>query len=105
MSTLSSGFINRRLFKVDIYDSDIPMEQMEEFKSEIARKMDIPVEDADYFVTSRTVKNEMYSVSSEGIGILEPDGCVHDIAGLSHIVREEVRDVPDKKVYVFRQRV
>lgn len=105
LSTLSSGFINRRLFKVDIYDSDIPEELMGEYKSEIAREMGIPVEDADYFVTTRTVKNEMYSVSSEGIGILAPDGSVHDIAGLSHIVREEVRDLPDKKVYVFRQRV
>lgn len=105
LSTLSSGFINRRLFKVDIYDSDIPEELMGEHKSEIAREMGIPVEDADYFVTTRTVKNEMYSVSSEGIGILAPDGSVHDIAGLSHIVREEVRDLPDKKVYVFRQRV
>lgn len=109
LSQLSRAFLRRRLFKVEVYDGDTPEMQLEErmacLREEVSRRMGISPAEADYFVSRRRVKKEMYSTTGEGIGILRRDGTVCDVSGLSRLVSGEAASaLRDEKVYLFRLR-
>ena len=105
LAMLCSDFINRRLFKVDVYAESIPKGEAERLKQELSKQLELPLEDMDYFVTWRKVQKELYSVTADGIGILYPDGEVRDFIDVSNIVRSDIAGLSDEKFYVFRQRM
>lgn len=105
LSVLASDFINRRLFKVDVYEDEVPAEVVAEYKERIATSLGIALEDADYFVQTQRVAKEMYSAASEGIGILQADGTVCDVSDISHVVRGEAVTSADSKYYLLHQRI
>lgn len=104
LSTLARAFVNRRLFKVEVYDAPFPPERLEDLKRTIAGEMGIAPSDADYFVTSRVVEKEMYSATSEGIEILFPDGEIKELSSISHLVRNENANLQDRKYYILKLR-
>ncbi len=104
LSTLADCFVNRRLFKVEVCTPEETESRMEDIRREVAAALNVSVEDAAYFVTTQTVSNELYKVSSEGIGILLPDGTVADVSTLSNIVRGDACAPDDAKTYILRYR-
>lgn len=104
LALLATSFINRRLFKVEVYDEAFPDGRMEELKEDIARKLHISNADAGYFVTFRTVEKEMYSATSEGINILYPTGEIKELSSISHLVRNESASLHDAKHYIMKLR-
>lgn len=105
LSTLASCFVNRRLFKVDTYDGEVPPELLQEIREDVAGKLQIPQSEAGYFVTTKVVEKEMYSATSEGIKLVYPDGSIRDVAAVSHIVSSESHLEAERKHYVFRMRM
>lgn len=101
LSTLAKGFINRHLFKARIYDDNIPDGLITELQERISAELNLPMDKTHYFVRTKTVEKEMYSATSEGIGILFPDGEIRDVATASHIVRTDRPETGDRKHYVF----
>ena len=101
LSMLSSSFINRNLLKTDIYDGDLPTGLLDDLRARTSEKYGIPYEDTDYFVSTKTIEKEMYTVSSEGIGMLFNDGNVLDLSSVSNIVRNDKTELSDSKLYVF----
>ncbi len=105
LSILASDFMKRRLFKVDVYAEEVPAERVDDYRKEISVALDVDYEDTDYFVQTQRVAKEMYSATSEGIGILQADGTVRDVSELSHIVRGESTTSADSKFYLLHQRL
>lgn len=86
LRTLAEGFINRNLFKAEVYYGDIPDEAIQEYIYKTSKVLGIKEDEAKYFVTKRDVSAQLYSYTSEKIGILCPDGEVVDVSSLSSIV-------------------
>lgn len=105
LALLSSAFINRRLFKVDIYEDSLPEGVLDVHRSETATALSLSREETAYFVTSRTVEKSMYNAQAEGIGILGTDGLIRDISEISHIIQSDSPGRCDRKHYVFRPRL
>ncbi len=105
LATLSNGFINRRLFKVETCMPEEAESRLEEVRKETAAALNIPLADASYFVTTQTVRTELYSATSEGINMLLPDGTICDVSALSDIVRRDAATPADAKTYILRNRV
>lgn len=101
LRTLSQSFLNRRLFKVAIYDEPITEEERKRVSTAVAQRLGIGIEEAHYFVSSRTVAKEMYSASAEGIHVLCSDGEVRDILDLSQIIHTDNAQAKDTKHYLF----
>ena len=101
LSMLSSAFIERRLFKTDIYEGEIPHGLLEQLRLRTAECLGLSYEETDYFVSVKTIEKEMYTMSSEGIGMLYPDGTVKDVSEVSNIVRSDNNEMSDRKIYVF----
>ena len=100
LSRLCRGFIDRRLFKVDVYEGTPPAEAVEVLKEAICRQEQVSPSDAHYYYSLQEVRTEMYSATAEGIHLQLPDGTVHDIAEVSHLIRSEERDEAERKTYV-----
>ena len=90
LRTLSEGFINRHLFKAEVYYGDIPDGAMDEYADKTARKLGISKADTEYFVTKCNVSAQLYSYTSEKIGILCKDGEVVDVSAISSIIGNEL---------------
>lgn len=101
LSALAGGFVNRRLFKADIFERKISAETLDDCRKQVAQQLHIPLEATRYFVRSRFVSKEMYSANAEGIKVQMPDGAIADVSDVSHIVRGEAVTMEEGRTYVF----
>ena len=101
LSALAGGFVNRRLFKADIFEGNVSGEALDDCRERMAAQLDIPLEATRYFVRRRFVSKEMYSANAEGIKVQMPDGAIADVSDVSHIVRGEAVTKEEGRTYVF----
>jgi HD superfamily phosphohydrolase len=98
LSTLSSGIINRSIFKLEISNESIPAEVQNKKLEEIQNKWNLSREDADFLVAQKTVSNHLYSRGEMGIDILYSDGSTKSISQASDMFN---LDLLSKKVSKF----
>lgn len=101
LSALAGGFVNRRLFKADIFEENVSGEALDDCRERVAAQLHIPLEVTRYFVRRRFVSKEMYSANAEGIKVQMPDGAIADVSDVSHIVRGEAVTMEEGRTYVF----
>ena len=101
LSALAGGFVNRRLFKADIFEGNVSGEALDDCRERVAAQLHIPPEATRYFVRRRFVSKEMYSANAEGIKVQMPDGAIADVSDVSHIVRGEAVTKEEGRTYVF----
>lgn len=101
LSALAGGFVNRRLFKADIFEGNVSGEALDDCREQVAAQLHIPLEATRYFVRRRFVSKEMYSANAEGIKVQMPDGVIADVSDVSHIVRGEAVTMEEGRTYVF----
>lgn len=101
LSALAGGFVNRRLFKADIFEGNVSGDTLDDCRERVAAQLHIPMEATRYFVRRRFVSKEMYSANAEGIKVQMPDGAIADVSDVSHIVRGEAVTMEEGRTYVF----
>lgn len=101
LSALAGGFVNRRLFKADIFEGNVSGDTLDDCRERVAAQLHIPMEATRYFVRRRSVSKEMYSANAEGIKVQMPDGAIADVSDVSHIVRGEAVTKEEGRTYVF----
>ena len=101
LSALAGGFVNRRLFKADIFEGNVSGEALDDCREQVAAQLHMPLEATRYFVRRRFVSKEMYSANAEGIKVQMPDGAIADVSDVSHIVRGEAVTKEEGRTYVF----
>lgn len=80
---LSKTIITRKLFKIDIGESEFPSEHIEEQRKKFALKHNLSTEEASYFVFTGSVSNLAYNQSKENIQLLRKNGTLIDVAQAS----------------------
>jgi len=79
LSTLCDGIVNRKLFKMDIGNKKIDDSKIHMIKSEIANRLNISLEDAEYLTSSASVSQHIYKGDETNIVILYNNGNVKTI--------------------------
>jgi HD superfamily phosphohydrolase len=87
---LCNGFINRRLFKVEIKTEETTQQEIEEWTDRYCRHFAISSEEARYFMADETVSTDTYSPEDDTINILMKDGTIKDIAEASDMLNINV---------------
>ena len=105
LSTLATNMLDRRLFKVEVHEEPIPQERIAELQTLIAKRMDIPKEDARYLMSVNTIQKDMYSVDDDSIDILYKDGTIRSITEASEILNVQLLSRKVRKYYLCYQRV
>jgi len=100
LSTLSKMLINRKLPKIEIQESPFKAERIGELKERLCKLYQIKPKDSDYFVFSKSVSNNAYSVKSDKINILERNGKLVDIADASDMLNVAVLSKTVRKYFL-----
>jgi HD superfamily phosphohydrolase len=95
LSTLCRNFLNRKLFKIEISEQEVPASRLQEDLQRIALQLNINIQEARYFVSLDKVSSNIYDDADYGIDILYNDGRIRPITQASDILN---LDVLSKKV-------
>ena len=105
LSTLSTGMINRNLFKVEISTEPIREERKQELTLQISKQLDISLPEAGYFISTPSIEKNMYDEADDSIDILFNDGSIKNIAQASDMLNISLLSKKVKKYYLCYQRI
>lgn len=90
LSALSTGMVNRKLFKIEITDSPILKERIQLKLEKFIDSFGIGEDEARYFVSSDIIITDMYNEKDDSIDILYKDGTIKDISKASDMLNIEL---------------
>ena len=105
LSTLSTGLVNRHLFKVEVSAKPFSRERKAELTELICSELGISKREARYLLCSVTIEKDMYSPFDDHIEILYNDGSTCDIAEASDMFNLSLLQKKVKKYYLCYQRM
>lgn len=105
LSTLSLGMINRNVFKVEISPVPISEEREKELTLQISQQLNIPLSEANYFVSTPSIEKNMYDPADDSIDIIYKDGTIKNIAEASDMLNISLLSKKVKKYYLCYQRL
>lgn len=100
LSTLSSGMVNRRIFKVEISNEPVEEERINELTRLVSSKLEISLSEAKYFVSTPSIEKNMYDPADDSIDIIYKDGAIKNIAEASDMLNISLLSKKVKKYYL-----
>ncbi len=100
LSLLSTGLINRDLFRVHLNNGPFEAEMLEFMRHEVASYLSISREEACYLVVSDSVSNYAYTDMDDRISILDKRGKIRDIAEASDMLNISVLSKTVRKYFL-----
>ena len=105
LSTLSTGMINRNIFKVEISSEPISEDRKKELTLHISQQLGITLSEANYFVSTPSIEKNMYDPADDSIDIIYTDGTIKNIAEASDMLNISLLSKKVKKYYLCYQRL
>lgn len=100
LSILATNILNRRLFKVEVFDEPVSQEYVDVIAQSISKKMGIPMEDTHYLVSVNAIQKDTYDISDNSITIVMKDGTTKDIAEASEILNVQTLAKKNRKYFL-----
>lgn len=100
LSVLSTGMVNRHIFKVEISSDPVACERKRELQETISRKLGIALNEAAYFIATPGIERNMYDEADDSIDILYNDGTIRNIADASDMLNISLLSKKVKKYYL-----
>ncbi len=105
LALLAANMLDRRIFKVEVFEEPPTQEQLDSLQEQIARAIGVSFADASYLISLDTIQKDMYSVDDDSIDILYKDGTVKDITEASEILNIALLSKKIRKYYLCYQRI
>ncbi len=99
LSMLSQGFINRRLFKINISDAAFDEKESLQIKQNLQQKFALTEAGNAYLFAEGRIHSSTYNPSAENIRILYNDGTVKEIGEASDILNTNMLSERTTKYY------
>jgi HD superfamily phosphohydrolase len=100
LSYLCKGFVNRKLFRIEISDKPFPKEKIDSLNHSISSSLGIDISLISFFIHTESISNHAYSNLDDNIKILGKDGDVRDIQDISDILNISVLSVKKQKYFL-----
>ena len=100
LSRLSTGIVERQLFKITMQKDPIDQDLISDYREKVISKFNISEKEAEYLVFNDTTENSAYDPIEPKINILFKNGNVVDIAEASDQLNISVLSKPVKKYYL-----
>lgn len=97
---LCSGFVNRKLFRIEIRDEPVTPERLEELLTEVSQRLKLSREESRFLVVSESISNHAYSTEDDSIKVLGKQGDVKDIIRISDILSVQVLSQQRRKYFL-----
>lgn len=99
LSLLSSGMVNRKLYKIEITNTPHSIEKRNKYIRKYMEKYNLTDKEASYFVSTDSLATDMYNQYDESIKILFNDGTIKDISNASDMFNIELLSKKVEKYY------
>lgn len=100
LSTLCKMLINRDLLKIELFDSPISSQSVNEKISETSKHLNINLSDASYFVSVGELKNNAYTSIGDSLKIGMKNGELKELSVTSEIYNLTNHQKPQVKYYI-----
>ena len=104
LSTLSSGMVNRQLFKVEVTSEPASEERIADLRQQISNYLNISLEETSYFIAIPKIERNMYNPADDSIEIIYNDGSTKNIAEASDMLNISLLSRKIRKYYLCYQR-
>ena len=104
LSTLANNLINRKLYKVEVADTPFDEDRIEKLRKTLSEKLDIPIEDTDYFFSTDSINKHTYDMEGDNINILTKDDKICEICGTSDMLNAALHSKQPPKYLLAYQR-
>lgn len=104
LSLLANDLVNRKTFKVEIYDEPLPPSRLEDFRKQLSSRFGVSEEEANYLMSWNVVQKDMYDINDDKISILYKDGTCKDIAEASDLLNINLLSKKIRKYYLCYHR-
>ena len=105
LSILSTGLVNRKLFKVEVADKPFSRAYRAELTDRICDALGVSKREAAYLHCAVTLEKDMYSPFDDHIEILYNDGTTRDISEASDMFNLSLLKKKVKKYFLCYQRI
>lgn len=99
LSTLSSAFVNRNLFKTEVLTEPVSREQIATYVKKYMDKWNLSESEASYLVSSRTVTTDIYNLRDNSIDIFYKNGVIKSISDVSDLLNIQLLSKKAEKYY------
>ena len=99
LRTLSRGMVDRLIFKVEVSNEPFDSERINMIKKEVAQRIGISLQEADYLVMASRIERNMYNPADDSIDILYNDGTIRGVAEASDMLNISLLSKKVKKYY------
>ncbi len=100
LSTLSTGMVDRRIFKVEISSEPVSRERICRLTASVIAQLGITEHEAGYFIATPSIERNMYDPADDSIDILYNDGTTRNIAEASDMLNISLLSKKVKKHYL-----
>lgn len=100
LSSLCRKMVNRNLYHIDLQNQQFDPKKIKALISKASKKYKITEKEAEYFVFSNEVKNEIYRVDKVRINIIYKDSKLKDISEASDQLNSDVLAKTVKKYFL-----
>jgi HD superfamily phosphohydrolase len=100
LSILSTHFINRKLFKIEIAKEPFAPDRIQLEKEIVIQKYNLTQEEAQYFVYSDTLTNNAYNEDKQNINLLMKNGNIIDLSKASDNLNISALAKPVEKYFL-----
>ncbi|MCR5454879.1 MAG: HD domain-containing protein [Bacteroidales bacterium] len=101
LSELCRRLIDRRLFKIEVCNGEIPDTRVQEIRDMVLARKTVPEQYVDWFVIKGTLYNKAYSRNhSDSIKLIQKDGSIREIAAASDMSNVSALSKTVKKSFV-----
>jgi HD superfamily phosphohydrolase len=100
LSSLSTGLVNRKLFKIEMTSEKPESTYLENIKNTVGKKLKLKDDELEYFVINDKTSNYIYNPGNDKIKILFKDGSLIDIAEASDQLNISLLSKPTTKYFV-----
>jgi uncharacterized protein len=90
LSILCDGLINRKLFTIDIKNSEIPPEKISSILEKAQNYFQVDVSDAVFLVSSGEISNHAYNSMDDNLKIMLKSGEIKDVTEVSELLNVSV---------------
>lgn len=100
LSKLSQSFIDRNLFKIEIFSDNIKKEIESDYIRSYMKQWNITEYEAAYFVSFGTIRTDVYNEKDHSINILYNDETIKNISEVSDLLNIELLSKTAEKYYL-----
>lgn len=100
LSSLSTAFINRKLFHIELSRQPFAPHRLQMVREAINKKMGIPMDEIEYYMLSGQLSSKTYTVGNDRINIMFSPTYICDISEASDIFNIQALGNIDRRFYL-----